>query len=291
MSAIDRLDEIEARAAAATAGPWEAFEDVGQGLDDWSWTVRGATGVVAEVVDDRDYDQVDSDIEFIAHARTDVPALVRALREVLALRYASDDGTEWEHVPGCDGQWTCPACASLDGPVTSPVPTHSRYYPRTPGRLDPGVLPWVSMADALGRSESLRSNYGTGGGPAARGVRTAGHPAPTVTSKVDRNLWIPTPAVRGDTSWVERRPSPTIVGSFAPDVVAAPGWRKPGDGPRQKAPGSVRVTIKEASVLQGFRADHPWKGSRSAQFLQCGNAVPPPLAAAVARAAMEPIMT
>ena len=30
-----------------------------------------------------------------------------------------------------------------------PVPTHSRYYSRTPEKLDPGVQKWVSMAEAL----------------------------------------------------------------------------------------------------------------------------------------------
>jgi DNA (cytosine-5)-methyltransferase 1 len=40
--------------------------------------------------------------------------------------------------------------ARLDGPVRLPVPTHSAYYNRDPQRLDPGVLPWRSMADALG---------------------------------------------------------------------------------------------------------------------------------------------
>lgn len=37
-----------------------------------------------------------------------------------------------------------------EGPVGLPVPTHSRYYPRTPDRLDPGLHRWVSMAEALG---------------------------------------------------------------------------------------------------------------------------------------------
>ncbi|MDF2895727.1 MAG: MPMin1 [Rhodococcus erythropolis] len=31
-----------------------------------------------------------------------------------------------------------------------PVPSHSRYYPLQPGRRDRGVLPWVSMSEALG---------------------------------------------------------------------------------------------------------------------------------------------
>lgn len=74
-----------------------------------------------------------------------------------------------------------------------PTPTHSKYYPRDPKRLDEGVLPWVSMAEALGwepeEQAALRSNYGTGGDPANRGERSQDQPAPTVTSKADRNKW------------------------------------------------------------------------------------------------------
>lgn len=190
-----------------------------------------------------------------------------------------------------------------------PTPTHSRYYPRDPQRLDPGVKPWVSMADALGTMAAMRSNYGTGGDPKARGVREPSEPSFAVTGKIGRNKWVlrspqsvaggprasredwqpaltvtgnwggrarwqPVAAVEGDTSWVHRRPSPTIVGSFAPDVVAAPGYRKPGDPPRQRTPGSVRVTVQEAAILQSFPPDHPWQGSPSAQYQQVGNAIP-----------------
>lgn len=45
--------------------------------------------------------------------------------------------------------------ARLDGPVSLPKRTHSKYHTRTPGRLDEGVLPWVSMAEALGWSDGL----------------------------------------------------------------------------------------------------------------------------------------
>lgn len=34
--------------------------------------------------------------------------------------------------------------------VVPPAPTHSAYYPRDPQRFDEGVLPWISMAEALG---------------------------------------------------------------------------------------------------------------------------------------------
>jgi DNA (cytosine-5)-methyltransferase 1 len=47
-----------------------------------------------------------------------------------------------------------------------------------------------------------------------------------------------------------------------------------------------RLTASEVGRLQGFPADWPWSGNDIAQ--QCGNACPPPLAAALAHAATAP---
>lgn len=44
-----------------------------------------------------------------------------------------------------------------------------------------------------------------------------------------------------------------------------------------------RLTVEEASVIQGFPVGTSWSGKTSAKFRQIGNAVPPPLAEAVAR--------
>lgn len=48
------------------------------------------------------------------------------------------------------------------------------------------------------------------------------------------------------------------------------------------------LLVQEASILQGFRPDYPWQGSRSRQFLQVGDAVAPPVGRAVLAEAMRP---
>lgn len=276
--------------------------------------------------------------------------------------------------------------AHLDREVSLPIPTHSRYYPRNPEKLDPGVHKWVSMAEALGWGMTRRPSMTvTGGGAATGGAepfgnaarqgmfkeqsegrwamrsdygprderdrpdRTADQPAPTITSHADRCQWqyasstmpnatlrdmehpAPTVAFGNDynsvrwvlrnnssanaaereldkpaptlyfgqranfcewqsrpveerpdaDSWAYTRPSTTIVGSFRPDVIAAPGYQGPGDGPRQNTPGSIKVTAEEAACLQSFPNGYPWQGGKGKQFQQIGNAIPPGLAGAI----------
>jgi DNA (cytosine-5)-methyltransferase 1 len=81
------------------------------------------------------------------------------------------------------------------------------------------------------------------------------------------------------------RPATTIVASRNPDIVSGPGYRGVGAAPRQAAPGGVRVTVQEAALLQSFPADHPWQGTKTKQYQQVGNAVPPRLAAHILAAA------
>lgn len=86
-----------------------------------------------------------------------------------------------------------------------------------------------------------------------------------------------TPRPGGDYSWVFERPAPTVVGSFRADVAAKPGWRKPGDGPRQNTPGSVSTTHTERLILQGLPTDWVVSGSTAKRDLQIGNSCPTPL--------------
>lgn len=85
--------------------------------------------------------------------------------------------------------------ASLDRVAMLPKPTHSRYYSRSPAKLDDGVQKWVSMAEALGWAPSSlvgfpRRSDGRGedielDGVAyrARDLRLASDPAQTITEK------------------------------------------------------------------------------------------------------------
>lgn len=77
MSTTDRLGEIQARANAATEGPWWAPETT---LGLTNTTVFGP-GMSHTLYHSRDHETAN----FVAHARTDVPTLVGALRAVLDL--------------------------------------------------------------------------------------------------------------------------------------------------------------------------------------------------------------
>lgn len=83
MSISDRLGQIEARADAATEGPWKIETHYGMSQSRRRQiVVPGWMTPIAVLGQENPYG--DPDAEFIAHSRTDVPALLAALRAVLA---------------------------------------------------------------------------------------------------------------------------------------------------------------------------------------------------------------
>ena len=120
---MNRLDQIEARANAATEGPWAPWRDQdGAPHMNGLLMVGNADAVIPEGefwVEDVDINPVahtylPEDREFIAHARTDVPDMAAALRAVLEVHQDGgesqgylDDG-HYGDIPHC-----CTECGSL----------------------------------------------------------------------------------------------------------------------------------------------------------------------------------
>ena len=120
---MNRLNEIEARANAATEGPWEW-----EGEAKAEWEIGANSLVPSRRPDDPvlygyGYDasgievKTPADAEFIAHARTDVPDMAAALRAVLKLH--KEDGHGWG-----PGESFCTECQQGYGLlVPYPCPT------------------------------------------------------------------------------------------------------------------------------------------------------------------------
>lgn len=132
--------------------------------------------------------------------------------------------------------------------VAPPAPTHRRYVPGTGTAPGDEHLPrWLSMADALGWGMTERP-YPT----IASGRKTGGPDREKVGgSQARAAIYNERDAGR----WVLR--------------------------PGTTADDPVRLSLPEAAVLQGFPVDYPWTGTATARFRQIGDAVPPPLGAAV----------
>lgn len=209
--------------------------------------------------------------------------------------------------------------ASRTRTVHPPLPTHAKD-PQGADLFGGHTRQWVSIAEALGWDEgdAIRKAYGAGmiERHGERPDHPASEPAPTVISKSRSweriysagvtGEWRPkdprtqpadTITAKGTAYWFRasnhahsalrsiHEPAPTVLFGRAQNDVR---WYPENGTERGKPefaatrhPDSARVDVWEAGVLQSFPSDYPWQGSRSKQYLQVGNAIPPLLAAHV----------
>lgn len=185
--------------------------------------------------------------------------------------------------------------------VAPPPATHRRWYPprhkyAESGNGDGHLPRWISMAEALGWGMTERPSMSvTSGGTYTGGAEVFGNGARKgIVRERDAGRWAVREIVASrksgqhiaahDDDWPLRRPA-TLVN--ARGTIAAPGHKGarggPDPAPRQMD-GAIRVTVEEAAILQTFRSDYPFQGTKTKQFMQVGNAVPPKLAEALLRA-------
>lgn len=205
--------------------------------------------------------------------------------------------------------------ARRDGlPVGPPEPTHQPYRsghaPAGPDLFGEPLPPPVSMADALGwgmperpawtvtaggtgtggaevfgnatcrqqlRDVVYRSNYNGDSDNGIRTTRQPDEPCTTITGKIGH--WVMRNGNQ-DNATTRQATEPAGTLFFGQRANAVDWLSEDGE--------SVRVTVTEAAVLQGFPPDYPWHGTTSAQYRQVGDAVPPPLAAAILRPLIHP---
>ncbi len=219
--------------------------------------------------------------------------------------------------------------ASFDGPVSAPVATHARYIaPRRtereaglfdlpePERItlpeDRGLLPWVSMAEALGwAGGAYRLARGTGmlERHGSRPDTPMTEPAPAISTKVRtatwqlranaqpnacvRNLDEPAPAITGghdtgDRVWVHHRPAPTIVSTRRSDQGLIVGRQlPPGEG--RNVGGHGWTDERPATTVNGDpRISEPGHYDSNVSGSQQANAVRVSIAEAAALQSLPP---
>jgi DNA (cytosine-5)-methyltransferase 1 len=160
--------------------------------------------------------------------------------------------------------------ASRTRPALPPEPTHADGGTFA-DLFGDGLPPWRTMRDALGCPPGVvvtRGNHTTGGSR----FPTTG-PSWAITGRA--RSWL---LKVGNRPAATRRrldqPAPTLLFGKALNDVS---WIDADGTPIR------RLDVTEAAALQGFPASYPWTGSRTKQFEQIGNAVPPPLATALVR--------
>jgi DNA (cytosine-5)-methyltransferase 1 len=204
-------------------------------------------------------------------------------------------------------------------PIEWPEPTHGK--PTTQVDLFGRQLkPWVTVRQALGldgepaptiggKGNARFSSRVIGGGTNPRNPGESekrsyrdisdepcttiaavqiGNAGPWVESSV-RNKWR-----KGEHPELLDKPSPVVSATEykGTNGKESTGWTAQGGPARASdaiwlATGRRRLTVQECATLQGFPPGHPFSGTKTSQYRQVGNAVPPRLAEVVARAVIS----
>ncbi|WP_407549071.1 DNA cytosine methyltransferase [Streptomyces sp. Pv4-95] len=196
-----------------------------------------------------------------------------------------------------------------------PAPTHAQVA-EPESLFGPGRARWVSMAQALGWGATDRPvpTVCAGGGPGGGPEPFPSGSRKTLVNARDRGTWTPRPggvALLDDRenraasapqltanahrwSWSLRsnnqanatvrsiqEPAGTLFFGHRSNEctwVAEPAATPPENAEPPAVPEPIRITAREAGLLQTFPANYPWAGNKGQQFSQIGNAVPPLLA-------------
>lgn len=189
-----------------------------------------------------------------------------------------------------------------------PPPTHAQVA--EPDTLfGPSRARWVSMAEALGRGVTDRPvpTVCAGGSPGGGAEPFPSGSRKTLSGARDRGTWTNRP---DDPPFRRTQPAPvrtftgeahrwawslrsnnqahaTVRRLTEPAGTLFFGHRAnectwvattDEDTEEQATPPPIRISAAEAGQLQTFPANYPWAGTKSQQFSQIGNAVPPLLA-------------
>ncbi|CAL9417310.1 hypothetical protein SUDANB145_01777 [Streptomyces sp. enrichment culture] len=186
-----------------------------------------------------------------------------------------------------------------------PEPTHAQVA-EPDSLFGPGRARWVSMAQALGWGATDRPvpTVCAGGGPGGGPEPFPSGSRKTLSDARERGTWMPRldevvlqsrrEAEAHRWSWSLRsnnqanatirplsEPAGTLFfGHRANECtwVAEPATSSAAVPDAPVVPEPIRITAREAGLLQTFPADYPWAGNKGQQFSQIGNAVPPLLA-------------
>ncbi|MGW2051625.1 DNA cytosine methyltransferase [Streptomyces sp. NPDC001858] len=174
-----------------------------------------------------------------------------------------------------------PTVCAGGGPGGGPEPFPSGSRKTLSDARDRGT--WTPRADGI-VLKSRREGAGWAARHGVRDNRPADAPAPTFTAEAHRWSW----SLRSNnqanaTVRPATEPAGTLFfGHRANECtwIAEPAGTTPEAGAEATppAPEPIRITAREAGVLQTFPAGYPWQGNKGQQFSQIGNAVPPLLA-------------